>query len=125
MGTVRIISPKDIDSVKILCKPILESAVNKSELDTVDLWLGKCKNDIAQLWATDDLWAITEVISTKTGRALHIVCMAGKFDQLMVDEIESWAKLMQCQKSYFSGRQGWIKRMPDYKLKSVTLYKEL
>lgn len=125
MGLPRIIPPKDIESIKILCKSIIKLAIDQSEADTADQWLDKCKNDTAQLWTNGDLWAITEVIGTKTGRVLHIVCMAGKFDQLMINEIERWAKLMQCHKSYFSGRCGWVKRLPDYKLKSVTLCKEL
>lgn len=81
--------------------------------------------DTAQLWRLGNLWAITEVMQGKQFRVIHIVAMAGEYSQSLVTEIENWAVLNGCKKSYFTGRKGWQKRVLDYKLDSITMSKEL
>ena len=103
----------------------LDPAFEYSHDADSDLWVERCISDLAQLWNYGNLYAVTEVRETKAGRALHIVAMAGEFDQKLMDEMEEWGKSVGCKSSYFSGRKGWVKRLPDYKQITVTLQKEL
>lgn len=105
--------------------PALDCAFDRSDVHDTATWLQKCRDDLAQLWNDGDLWALTEVVETKAGRAIHIVAMAGTYRQSLVDEIEAWGRSVGCRRSYFTGRKGWLRKVPDYRLKTVTLEKEI
>lgn len=103
----------------------LQAAFDRSCVHDAQVWVQRCRQDLAQLWRHGDLWAITEVTATKTGRAVHIVAMAGSYDPVLVGEIEQWGRAMGCGKCFFTGRKGWLRRVPDYRLRTVTLEREL
>jgi hypothetical protein len=103
----------------------LTPAFDRSCVHDAALWVERCVQNLAQLWRKGELWAITEVIETKAGRAVHIVAMAGTYDRALVSEIEQWGREMGCGKCFFTGRKGWIRAVPDYRLRTVTLEKEL
>jgi len=88
-------------------------------------WVQRCREDLAQLWRVGDFWAITEVCQQPYGLGVHIVAMAGDFDHEIICEIETWAKAIGCRKSYLTGRKGWARRLPDYRLTTVTCVKEI
>lgn len=88
-------------------------------------WLQRCRDDLAQLHRAGDFWAITEVLDTRQGRAVHIVAAAGAWNARLVPEIESWARTLGCERCFFTGRPGWMRRMADYRLRTVTLERKL
>lgn len=88
-------------------------------------WLLRCAQDTAQLWSNGDFWLLTEVRKCKGGIGLHIVGAAGTLDESLINEAEEWAKSIGCIKSFYTGRRGWLRRMPEYKLVTVTAEKEL
>lgn len=102
-----------------------DEAFALSETETPSAWLERCARDQAQLWACGNFWVITEVVGGKRGRVLHFVAAEGEFDQRLIDHIEAWACGVGCTTAYFTGRKGWLRRMPDYALDKVTLKKEL
>lgn len=91
----------------------------------VDEYLLRCKRDQAQLWGNGSFWMITEVADTKSGRALNIVAIAGDYDEDLWRSAEVWGKSVGCIRAFVTGRLGWIKRKPDYTVRTVTLSKEL
>ena len=103
----------------------LQPAFEYSDVMTSEDWVSRCKSDQAQLWSVGNCWAITEVQNTKVGLVAHIVGLAGSPAEQVIDEIEEWAKALGCKKVFFSGRKGWLKARPDYKLRCVTAEKEL
>jgi hypothetical protein len=117
-----VIAPRDIPAE---AADALACAFARSDVHDAALWVGRCKADLAQLWKRGNLWAITEVQATKEGRALHIVAMAGDYAPELVEEMEAWGRSAGCSKSFFTGRQGWVRKVPDYRVKTVTLEKEL
>jgi len=113
------------DDVKCEYAKHLQDAFSRSEIHNVDVWLQRCKYDTAQLWNLNDFWAVTEVLKTKTGMALHIVAAAGKYNIALVESMENWGKSIGCKNVYFTGRRGWAKRMLGYKLTTITMKKRL
>jgi hypothetical protein len=113
------------DDVQASMARFLDPAFERSHDSTADEYIQRCRDDLAQLWTNGSLYAITEVRKIHSGLALHIVAMAGEFDQKLVDEMEEWGRSVGCKSSYFSGRKGWARKMPDYEQITVTLQKEL
>lgn len=103
----------------------LRPAFERSDVFAEQEWVDRCRNDVAQLWRDGDCWAITEVQATKKGLAANIVGLAGEYSDSLVEEIENWARSIGCGKIFYTGRQGWLRRKPDYKLRCVTAEKEL
>lgn len=88
-------------------------------------WVDRCMKDLAQLWRHDDCWAVTEIQRTKHGLAAHIAGLAGPEPDGVIAEIEEWARDLGCKKIYYTGRRGWLRTRPDYKLRCVTAEKEI
>ncbi len=103
----------------------LAPAFARSDTDEPGMWVERCRQDMAQLWRAGECWAVTEVRNTKTCLAAHIVAIAGSEPDVLVNEIEAWARRNGCRKIYYSGRMGWLRRRRDYKLRCVTAEKEL
>jgi hypothetical protein len=118
-----VILPKDIDAAQAIAA--LQPAFDRSLVHLATGWVRRCQKDRAQLWRRGDFWAITEVQQTKFGRAIHIVAAAGPLDHDMWADIEQWGRTVGCVLCAFTGRKGWLKRMPGYQLKTVTMVKEL
>jgi hypothetical protein len=103
----------------------LEPAFEQSDTDTASDWVLRCQLDLAQLWHCGELWAVTQVVRGKRGLVLQIVGMAGRYDPALLNAIESWGRGIGCLRVYFTGRQGWLRREPDYKMSTVTAFKDL
>jgi hypothetical protein len=104
---------------------VLQCAFDLSETHGLENFIALCRADLAQLWVHGNLMAITTVHQTKTGRAIKIEAMAGEFANELMLEMEAFGKSVGCNKIFFTGRRGWVKRLADYHLTSVTLTKEL
>ena len=117
--------PHQIKDVALQAIEALGPAFERSLFQYAGEWLQRCEQDQAQLWRDGDLWAVTEVQELKTGRALHIVAMAGAYTPRLMEEMEAWGRHVGCRDAFFSGRRGWARRLPDYKIESVTMQKGL
>lgn len=100
-------------------------AFERSDVLDASQWVQRCREDVAQLWREGDCWAITEVQDTRKGRAAHIVALAGTYTNTLLHEIEDWAREVGCSRIFYTGRRGWLRAQPDYKLRCVTAEKEL
>lgn len=103
----------------------LRPAFDRSMTDDAETWVARCRADQAQLWRYGGLWCITEVRETKAGRVLHGVALAGDYNDRLIPEIEAWARSIGCVSAVLSGRRGFAKRLPDYRIQTITLSKEL
>lgn len=103
----------------------LAPAFRRSSTESEKKWVGLCKKDEAQLWRDGDFWILTQVHAGKSGYVLNIVAAAGKFDQSLLDEVEAWAKSIDCVQIKFTGRVGWQKKLPTYRTTSVVMTKEI
>ncbi|MGX5662239.1 hypothetical protein [Diaphorobacter nitroreducens] len=103
----------------------LRPAFDHSDDQCVEDWIQRCKDDLAQLWRLRDYWIISELRQTRHGLAVHLTFSAGVYEPELVDEVNAWAKSLGCVRSYFSGRPGCARRRPDYRLRYITMDKEL
>ena len=103
----------------------LAPAFVHSDVANVEDWIEQCKADLAQLWRHNDYWLISEVQQTKNGLAVHLAYSAGVYEPCLVDEVNEWAKSIGCVRSYFSGRPGCQRRRKDYRLRYITMEKDL
>lgn len=103
----------------------LEPAFQRTHTDTAEMWIDRCRADLAQLWEHQGYWAISEVIDGKTCRVLHLVASAGVFNHELVDEMEAWGRSVGCKKVVAEVRRGMTRRRPGYRIKSVAVEKDL
>ena len=103
----------------------LEPAFRRTHTDTAEMWLERCRSDLAQLWGHQGYWVISEVIDGKTCRVLHLVASAGAFNHELVDEVEAWGRSVGCKKVVAEVRRGMTRRRPGYRIKSVSVEKDL
>lgn len=121
----RLIPPHEVVHIQQHACSGLEPAFDSSDTDTASDWVLRCQLDLAQLWHGEELWAVTQVVRGKRGLILQIVGMAGRYDPAFLNTIESWGRRMGCVRVYFTGRKGWLRREPSYKMATVTAFKEL
>ena len=119
------IAPLDVVAVYNEAHAALQPAADRTVVQEAADWLKWCANDFAQLWHREGAWAVTMVQESKAGRALCIVAWAGEDSDEMLAEIEDWARSVGCVRSYYTGRVGWSRRRPEYKVVTVTGIKEL
>lgn len=119
------VAPWRVAALRDQARLALDLAAAVSLVETADGWLDACERGDAQLWHAPGLWAVTRVVAGKAGWVAQIVAMAGVYDGELVDQMEAWARSTGCTRIYFAGRPGWLKRRPDYRLRQVTLEKEL
>ncbi len=120
-----IVHPTHIQEIRRQALDAIKPAFFHSDVADADDWIDRCIDDKAQLWHHEGYWVITEIQQTKRGLALHLVFSAGTYSTALISEIERWAKGIGCNRSYFSGRPGCVKKRPDYSIKYVTMEKEL
>ena len=117
--------PGDISAIRKEAEDALRPAFDHSDVAQVEPWVQRCADDLAQLWRLNGYWVISEIQDTLKGRAVHLVFSAGVYEPALVDEINAWAKSKGCTHSYFSGRPGCQRKRPDYRVKYITMQKEL
>ncbi|MES2905178.1 MAG: hypothetical protein V4696_13410 [Pseudomonadota bacterium] len=88
--------------------------------------------DLAQLWTVRDggvvLAAVTQLLALKGGRQAYVWQMGGDFERgsdALVPAFLEWAAREGCVSAEMNGRLGWRKKLPDWRMVSVTLRKEL
>lgn len=103
----------------------LQPAFDRSYVHQASDWVQRCRDGLAQLWRHGGYWSITEVLETRAGRVLHLLASAGEYAPELVDEMEQWAKDQGCTRVLATVRPGFARRQPDYRVKTMTLEKEL
>jgi hypothetical protein len=117
--------PQEIPAIRHAAEDALRPAFDHSDVANVSEWVQRCIDDKAQLWRLRAYWVISEVQDTKNGLAVHLVFSAGGYEPELVDAINTWAKAKGCKKSFFSGRPGCQRKRPDYRLKYITMEKDI
>ena len=117
--------PSEISAIRKEAEDALRPAFDHSDVADVETWVQRCIDDQAQLWRLNAYWIISEVQDTKKGRAVHLAFSAGVYEPALVDEVNAWAKSIGCVRSFFSGRPGCQRKRPDYRLKYITMEKEI
>lgn len=121
-----------------LIAPLLQRAVDHShEMTTVEETWNDLLAKRHQLWAAigEDKQikaaAVTMLQHYKTGLVQMTIAMLGGEDGSLRDlldmraELESWAKTEGCNRVRFFARKGWAKYLPDYKLASYVMSKDI
>lgn len=117
--------PQEIPAIRQAAEDALRPAFDHSDVAHVSDWVQRCIDDKAQLWRLRSYWLISEVQDTKKGRAVHLVFSSGVYEPELVDAVNAWAKEIGCTHSFFSGRPGCQRKRQDYRLKYITMEKEL
>ena len=94
---------------------IFESLIKRER----QLWVG-IDDDIKSVLVTKIIWHGDEKVCF-----LELCAGKGLSSIPFLEQIESWAKSAGCQTMRLSGRQGWKRALQDYKVKKITLEKEL
>lgn len=111
--------------------PYLEKAIeqggNEYHIEDVKI---SCEIGEYILWIVRNGKAaiILEVSDYPLGKQCDIVMLGGDGinDWLKeLEEIEGWASRVGCKRMILTGRAGWKKKLTDYKVKTVTMVKEL
>lgn len=121
-----------------LIEPLLQKAIAHSDgIETIEGTVRDLMAKNRQLWVViGEDKSITAVGVTKLQKydsgikEAAITLLAGDDGKLndlldLRSELESWAKIEGCNRFRVYGRKGWAKRMPDYKLASYVLSKDL
>ena len=103
----------------------LRPAFSRTENDMVEVWIARCKKDLAQLWMRDGYWIVSEVVNGRNGLVLRLVASAGKFNNELVDEVERWGVSIGCKKVCATVRRGFMRRRPGYRITNVCVEKRL
>jgi hypothetical protein len=106
----------------------LQPAFDRSDSFSAEYWVQRARDDTAAIWRVGDVWAVIEICPLKDGLGLHFVglaCPPGQFTTEVIEEAEAWGKSKGCKRSYFTGRRGWAKKLPDYTEQAIVCAKEL
>lgn len=122
--------PKEhIEELWPTIEDLLVKAIEKSEYSfTIEDVKIDCLSGEYILWiARNGLCAVVLAVSDyHRGKQCDIVMIGGnKIDSWLNElvEIEDWAKRVGCDRMILTGRQGWIRKLPDYEVKTITMVK--
>ena len=84
---------------------------------------------LAQFWATERAALVTQVVEWPGGaRTINAVAAAGDQDDItgsLKDAAEEWARETGCTHVLIEGRDGWRRKLTDYRHHQTVLVKEL
>lgn len=111
--------------------PMVSHYLDKQDADYgKEDFKGKCLRGDYILWVgrNGKVAVILEVSDYHKGKECDIVVLAGEGINDWINElseIEEWAKRSGCNRMILTGRQGWVKVLKDYKVKTLTMVKRL
>lgn len=127
-----------LDQIWPMAEPFVQKAVEYSDgMTTLAEQYAEMKSGNRQLWAVATngnqiiAAAVTMLEKFSTGLATaSIVLLGGENGSIkdLIDlrvEFELWAKAQGCNRVRFYARKGWAKYLPDYKLVSFVMSKEI
>lgn len=73
---------------------------------------------------------VTEILTYPSVKYCHVMIVAGggdakKWHRPIIDKLEVWAKHNGCTRMEMYGRKGWLRLLPEYKVKQYRMTKEL
>lgn len=107
------------------CAPWLERALDGTyAIQDVwtDVWAGR-----AQFWPLERSAAVTRIHDYPQASVLRIWLAGGEMDDLLANmwRLEEFARETGCKAIELEGRKGWERVMPDFRLVSVTLRRDI
>lgn len=86
------------------------------------LWLVKRDAPVAAI--------VTEILTYPSVRYCHVMIVSGggnakEWHRPVIEQIEGWAKRQGCDKVEMYGRKGWLRLLPEYRIKQYRMEKEL
>jgi hypothetical protein len=121
-----------------LIVPFLQKAIDHShDMATIEETWDDLMTKRHQLWVVIDdnkkinTAAVTMLQKYKTGLVQATIAMLGGESGNLKDilelrsELEAWAKTEGCNRIRFFARKGWAKYLPDYKLASYVMSKDI
>lgn len=116
-----VVAPILIRAIRIYGEYTLEEVFEDLIARKKQLWVGGKTSITAVL--------ITEIFNQDNGqRFCHVSLCAGDgaIDCIPhLETVEKWAKESGCNRIEIAGRRGWAKLLKDYKVKKITLKKDL
>ena len=134
MITLSYIKPEDVSGIWVDVCPILSRAVLRENDITPEFILDCLINKKMQLWLGHEDYkivyaGITQIVNYQTGRkSAQITYLAGERMDEWTDHIkviEDWALYIGCDRLEIIGRKGFAKMHKDYRVKHITLTKDL
>ena len=125
----------DVERVWADIAPILKKAVRLTDDQTMDTLLSSLLLEKMQLWIGHEgdviVYAgVTQILNSQSGKkTAQIMYLSGsrlsEWSERHRKVIEAWAKNIGCDRVEIVGRRGWEKVCKDYRLKYVTLTRDL
>ena len=124
---------QDVPKLWRLVWPVLERAVSRQdEFTEQDVYEDLC-NKKSQLWLAVEGSrllgvGVTQIAVYPRKRVCLLLYVAGEGWarwRHLLDGICDWARSQGCAELEFSGRRGWLRKLPDWQFKHVTMSKRL
>ena len=108
-------------------RELLAQAVAKTPDYTVEDIEGFIASGACALWTEGDSVMVTEFVISPRLATLHVFLAAGSWKDiaLLKPKVEEWAKQQGCDMIGLTGRPGWGRLLPDYKLVTDTFVRTL
>lgn len=119
---VKLIPTARVNNVWDFVEPKIAEAVQHSDgTTTVQGIYRQCSNGDMQLWITSDLnmVVVTQInIYSNNAKYLTVIALAGNdFDKYkhLEKTLEDWSRQWGCQGIELYGRQGWTRKLKEYR----------
>ena len=124
------IQTTDVESVWPEASRSLARAIIYDDFNTIDDVLLKIKSEQSQLFLCNETWIVTRINKTIAGLKLTVWLVSGEITpqecfESVLFKLEQYAKYLGCVAVNVNGRQGWAKKLKQYKIKSITLERRL
>lgn len=123
------IPTENLEDLWSLAKPYLKQAIKRSEgrYSLQEIKYG-CQLGEYVLWVVRNGKAavVLEVSDYTHGKQCEIIMIGGEYMDTWIaelEEIESWCSRIGCNRMILTGRMGWQKILPEYKVKAITMVK--
>lgn len=99
-----------------------ESLIEQLAKSEMQMWLVVGEKVVATI--------VTEVLTYPKKKYCHVLIVSGggnakDWHRPIIEQIETWAKNEGCDAVEMYGRKGWLRLLPDYKVKQYRMTKEL
>jgi len=96
------------------CKPLIERAVARQDLFSIDDIECRIRDGIFLLWVGKQSAMITECMEFPQMKIINLLFCGGNYQELedMIESIEVFAKACGVKRLYGGGRAGWLRKIP-------------
>lgn len=131
MTPVRGIQRPDLAEYWPAMEPLINAALEYDEgcYEACDILDELRSGDLQAFMADDcDLLIITKFVKYPRKTALHVFMVSGDLPDdwhMILSALETWAAENGCDMVRAKARQGWVKKLPDYRTGLIEMVKEL